>query len=242
MIYEAYRRILGLDSTYTLDDLKSAYHRQAKKNHPDLFPEQRRHRQELAMMRINEAYMSLAAARMDGAPRPAEGAGTRDDATSREYASREERSSVREGTPAESGPQPDEKAIGQLKDPAYAYYKLGFVYYSKGYSELYRKDPRIIREQLKRLKTYDYYILRLTIRALQHFERSYRYFCTVVDQYPQSMWAVDARMKLGRIQKYNTIYQRICDNLSRSIRHARKEAAAADPATAVSTPSGSAQL
>ncbi|MFO7780931.1 MAG: hypothetical protein R6W94_04830, partial [Spirochaetia bacterium] len=115
------------------------------------------------------------------------------------------------------------RAVARPRDPGYTYYKLGFDFYRKGYTELYSKDPRIIRKQLAELRTYDYYLLMLTISALRHFEQSYRYFAAVLDQAPESIWVADARAKLGKLEKFNRIYQRICENLSRSLRAKRAE-------------------
>jgi hypothetical protein len=37
----------------------------------------------------------------------------------------------------------------------------------------------------------------------------------VVDRYGESPWSHDARWKLRKLEKFSTIYQRICENLSR---------------------------
>jgi hypothetical protein len=110
------------------------------------------------------------------------------------------------------------RALGTLRDPGYTYYKLGFTFYRRGYTELYSKDPRIIRKQLAELKTYDHYLLTLTISALRYFEQSYRYFAAVIEYAPDSIWVTDARAKLRKLEKFNRIYQRICENLSRNLR------------------------
>lgn len=107
--------------------------------------------------------------------------------------------------------------VGSLRDPAYVYYKQGFRYYGLGATQLYRKDPAVMRRQLAELRTCNPHLLDLALRALTCFERAHGYFRTVVEQYPQSIWARDARYKLRRIRRFNAIYHRICANVSRGI-------------------------
>ena len=105
----------------------------------------------------------------------------------------------------------------------YTYYKLGFTYFRRGYTELYSKNPRIIRKQLAELKTYDHYLLTLTISALKYFERSYTCFAAVIEKAPDSIWVVDATAKLRKLEKFNRLYERICENLSRNLRLRREQ-------------------
>ncbi len=209
--------LLGLTRNSSLSDLKSAFHRLAKRNHPDLFPDAERRRQQLKMMRINEAYMSVMSDIVgDGAqpgvadpgPRPANGDQVSTDLNPEQFF-RAWREKARPGEPSDS------RAIGTPRDPAYSYYKAGFRYYNLGATELFHKDASKIRRYLITTGTADGYILRLALRALHYFERSYSYFLVVVDQYGDSPWSHDARYKLRRLEKFNSIYQRICENLSR---------------------------
>ncbi|NBF40917.1 MAG: DnaJ domain-containing protein [Spirochaetes bacterium] len=237
-------RILGAEQNATLEELKAAYHRVAKKTHPDLAPAEGKRRAELRMMRVNEAYMAILAERMRGAP-PGSGGGTAaagggDRGDGRPAAqscasgassadSHSAAAASESGSPSGAGPAravAPAHAVARPRDPGYTYYKLGFDFYRKGYTELYSKDPRIIRKQLAELRTYDYYLLTLTISALRHFEQSYRYFAAVLERAPESIWVTDARAKLHKLEKFNRIYQRICENLSRSLRAKRAEQAA----------------
>lgn len=231
-----YYRILGVAEHADLDELKAAYHRAAKETHPDLAPAAGRRRAELRMMRLNEAYMALLAEHMragDAGGRPQAEPTTERTAPPREAARPRHGFPPGDGTPprqpgsAEDAPPRRDsmpaRAIARPRDPGYTYYKLGFDFYRRGYTELYSKDPRIIRKQLAELKTYDHYLLTLTISALRHFERSYSYFAAVIEQAPESIWVADARAKLRRLEKFNRIYQRICENLSRSLRAKKAE-------------------
>ena len=200
MVNRYYYTILNIKPKADFSQIKEAYYREAKRNHPDLFPDEKKEEQQLHMMKINEAYMALIHAAM------------RD-----------------EGGDGPDNEQPDaweihpqlKNQIGRLKDPAYTYYRLGFTYYRYAYTELYRKDPRIIRKQLAELKSYDAYLLKLVIKALQHFERSYTYFLEVVNSYPDSVWYSDSRAKLRKIEKFSVLYHRICENLSRNLKKMR---------------------
>ena len=232
--------LLGLTSTPSLADLKGAYHRLAKRNHPDLFPDSERRRQQLKMMRINEAYMSVMSelvggSRTDGdqpVGDPRRGRGVPRGGHAAESANvsggsanpdgRRTTSSAAENQffgewaeKARPGPKSDSRSVGTPRDPAYSYYKAGFRYYNLGATELSRKEAPKIRRYLATTGTADGYILRLALRALHYFERSYSYFLVVVDQYPDSAWYHDAKYKLRRLEKFSAIYQRICENLSR---------------------------
>ncbi|MFP4011891.1 MAG: J domain-containing protein [Spirochaetaceae bacterium] len=188
MTYAQAHRVLGVGEDVDLNGLRTAYHRAAKENHPDLAPTGCKKRAESRMMRVNEAYMRILADRMTRGERHTVGAGT---------------------------------AVGRLRDPGYVYYRLGFECFRRGYTELCRKDPRIIRCRYVEVRTYDHYLLTLTISALGHFERSYRYFASVIEHAPQSIWVPDARAKLRKLEKFNRLYERICENLSRNVQAKR---------------------
>ncbi len=202
MVDASYYATLEIAPHASLDEVKAAYHGAAKRYHPDLFPDSERDRRQLKMMKINEAYMRIVADRMPREMAAAQTAGP--DGAGRESAAGVSAAEIR-------------NALAHPRDPAYTHYKLGFVFYTRGCTQLYRKDPKIVRRQLAELKTYNYYVLDLALQALLSFERAYNYFLVVVEQYPDSIWVTDARNKLRRIQRFNAIYQRICDNTSRSL-------------------------
>lgn len=190
-----YYRMLHLNKDASLEEVKKAYHSMAKKNHPDLFPEKQRHIQQLKMMSINEAYMSI----ISHFKRMGSDIHRKDNRTDDEaYTSNTTISA--------------DYQIGPLRDPAYTYYKRGFTHYTEGY--------RIFHSRFM-LKKYSFkYInfnrdrLQLAIQALQNFEKSYYYFMRVVSDYSESIWARDADIKIQVLEKFNMIYHKICKNLS----------------------------
>jgi len=206
MTLDLYYRILNIAPGATATELKDAYHRAAKRNHPDMYPEERRGVQQLAMMRINEAYLSITSG---GGGSPDIGA---EPPRTRSYAAT---SSLSAQTPA--------NLPATLKDPAYVYYRRGFDSFRDGYSAMFRRDPREILRYLRETRTIDAYILKLTIRALQHFEQAYRYFLIVVQEYPLSVWAYDSRWKLKRVETYNHVYHRICERLAENLSRAHSD-------------------
>ena len=194
MAHDTFYKILGITPDVPLEKIKEAYHRAAKRNHPDLFPEESRHTQQLKMMKINEAYLTIIAETAD----------------------------VRDATPVTPGntavqeEKPENTSqVGPLKDPAYAYYKQGFKHYSDGQRKFYN---RYLKEEQRIRYVFNWkYLLKLATESLQAFERSYGYFRKVVEEYPDSIWARDADLKIKRLQRFNAIYRKICNNISEQL-------------------------
>ncbi len=214
MVTDVWHALLGIDATAPLADVKAAYHRAAKRHHPDLFPAADRDRREQEMMKINEAYLRLVSAAVNGTESNQAGSPPAPESRPRSA----ERAARCEPPAGEAPRGPNNGTdVGDLRDPAYVYYKQGFRYYGLGATQLYRKDPAVMRRQLAELRTCNPHLLDLALRALTCFERAHGYFRTVVERYPHSIWAGDARYKLRRIQRFNAIYHRICANVSRGI-------------------------
>ena len=194
-----YYTILEVETGASLDQVKEAYYRAAKKNHPDLFPEEERHTQALKMMKVNEAYLSIVSRNTQG----------RDEGTSREPAGGAATSVMSRQTPDQ------DKALGPLKDPAYTYYKLGFTYYTAGrkaFFDRYRPQENRIHYIIGNRE-----ILQLALQCLQLFEKSYSYFLKVAEDYPESIWHRDTLAKMHYLERYNAIYQRICTSIAAQI-------------------------
>ena len=189
-----------------LDRVKDAYHRAAKKNHPDLFPEEKRHSQQLRMMKINEAYLTIVSHATEGGLRHDGPAGT-------------------EGSLAAAGvsrlSRGPGRAVGRLKDPAYTYYKLGFSYYTAGrkaFFDRYKSQNDRIHYMVD-----NHEILLLAISCLKFYEKSYSYFLKVAEEYPDSIWYRDTLTKMYYLERYNAIYHRICTSLAAQLEAKKRE-------------------
>lgn len=193
MVSSIYYDVLSVSPESSLAQIKAAYHQAAKANHPDLFPEIERKRREMFMMQINEAYMAIVCDRAEGVV----DAGRRPPPVVR------------------SGPGPETREVGALRDPAYTYYKLGFRYFSEGRRTL--SKHYLLGGQRIDFSTENINVLRLAVAALHHFHKAYGCFERVASEFPASVWARDSAVKIYYLNRYNVIYQRICDNLSRQI-------------------------
>ena len=211
MVVDRCYRILDLKPGTPLDRVKDAYYRAAKKNHPDLFPEEKRHLQQLRMMKINEAYLTIVSHSPEGLRRSG---ATRAERSGGGYVS----GSAATGEISRFVRDPG-KAVGMPKDPAYAYYKRGFYYYTAG--------RRTFFDRYKPMKDRFHYmvnnqeILHLALSCLKLYEKSYMYFLRVAQEYPDSIWYRDTLAKMYYLERYNAIYHRICASIAAQL-EARK--------------------
>lgn len=195
MTSSRYYQVLKVGPEASLAEIKAAYHRAAKTNHPDLFPEHQRRHYEMRMMQINAAYLAVICERSESPPRQ----------SSRSESSRSE-APARDASTTE---------LGHLRDPAYTYYKLGFKYFSEGRRTLAKHY--LSGGQRIDFSTENVDVLRLAVVALHHFHKAYGCFEKVSTDYAESVWARDSVVKIYYLNRYNAIYQRICDNLSNQI-------------------------
>ncbi len=204
MIVDRCYRMLDLEPGAPLDRVKDAYYRAAKKNHPDLFPEEDRHLQQLRMMKINEAYLTIVSHSPGGLRR-------RDDPDTEGAGDSCFTGSAATGEISRFSSDPG-KAVGMLKDPAYTYYKRGFYYYSAGrrtFFDRYRPMENRFHYMVNNQE-----ILRLAISCLKLYEKSYAYFLKVAEDYPESIWYKDTLAKMYYLERYNAIYHRICTSIA----------------------------
>ena len=207
--------LLGLQPGADRQAIKRAYHRLARRNHPDFFPAADKPRQGLRMITLNEAYAHLL--RRTGVDaesdadevQAAEGSPAGGPATGRAAA-------TASPAPVEASPA---AGLGFHREPAYAYYKQGFVHYSRaihGIQALYRSLRRLYPVHFDpRDDAFERFAGSLTELA-----RAHEYFQRVAAEHAGSVWAPDARVKLARVERFSELYRRILRNL----REARRPA------------------
>lgn len=222
MVPQSYYDMLALNDTASLDDVKKAYRLVAKRNHPDLFPEDERPRCLNRMVAVNEAYRAIvkditsvargsAVHGNDEGLKPEMNRHSPGNPQRRETSSRNASPESRK-TPA--APAFDPFAPALPRDPGYVYYKRGYVLYSQGRKALLQRyNGR--RLDFTNLNTD---VLKLAVSSLAYFHKSYEHFRQVVERYPDSIWARDAEIKMYFLKRYDAIYRRICDNMRRQLK------------------------
>lgn len=206
-----YRMILQCGPDAGPTEIKKAYRRLARANHPDFFPEECRPVQEMKMKEINIAYdFLLGEAERPGAAAPDE----RFDERRRKNES-DCTDEVRLELKKEKAEPSPSREIGPHGDPAYAYYKQGFVNFSKGLHGIMSRRPIKIKKSAYDINSW-------ASESLRCFHRAHGYFSRVVEEHPGSIWCLDAREKLARIENFNELYRRTLLNVkqkaSRTIR------------------------
>lgn len=164
-------------------------------NHPDRFPPERKPIQELRVVTLNEAYRFLMSW-VDHRP----------DARGQSVREHTARTPLRHGAHHEPS-----KALGGHKDPAYAYYKQGFLNFSLALRGIAGMNQRLAKEKLAAFKPYR--VVDDFKTSLQLLAAAHGYFTRVVVEHPGSVWDADARVKLRRIERFTSIYRKILANL-----------------------------
>lgn len=183
--------LLGLSEDVSTEELKRAYRRLVKRHHPDRFQGEERALQQLRMAEINDAYRNILRSRagLKQAPPAASPAAFR------------------------RGPLSASREVGLHGDPAYAYYKQGFVHYSRGAGGMMMRGPR-------RKLNPDSGGLEQARTALRFFLQAHGYFRRVVEEFPESPWAADAEWRLERIEGFTRIYRKISRNIEKRLAEA----------------------
>ena len=198
--------LLGLEPGADRRALKRAYHRLARRNHPDFYPPQEKPLQGLRMITLIEAYAHLLRRTGGSATQEAKAEEAPADRTARAGAASRVTPAERV-TPAAAG-----EAVGWHREPAYAYYKQGFVHYSRaihGIQALYRSFRRLHPVHFDpRDDAYERFAGSLT-----ELRRAHEYFSRVAEEHAASLWAPDARVKLARVERFSELYRRILRNL-----------------------------
>jgi len=182
-----YFELLGVPKSASREEIKKAYLRKVRENHPDLFPEEKRKIQEIRMIEIIEAYKRLSESPED---KEAPSVGVSGD-----------------DTPLKADSQAN-RAIAQHKDPGYIYYKKGLEYYQLAVHRSF--TPRDYTEGL--LKN-NFHFNRF-MQSICNLRLADSHFSRVVTDYPTSVWAPDSRAKIHRIEELHQLYRTIINNFS----------------------------
>jgi curved DNA-binding protein CbpA len=227
-------RELGLEPGADRKQIKRAYWQLARQHHPDFFPEARKAIQELKMIALNEAYAYLMGAlRVEGyGAAGLHAAGSAASRNSRESPYSDRRHSQPGGDgqagsrdlgfdtswsgPGATGvaePAADRTDLGFHKDPSYAYYKQGFVHFSRAIHGIEALYQSLSQRRVVHFKPRDDAYQRFA-EGLVELRRAHEYFSRVVQEFDSSIWKHDARMKLRRIERFTGLYRRILGNLT----------------------------
>jgi len=210
-----FREILGVPADATREQIRKAYRQRVMENHPDRFPPERKALQELATIALTEAYgalMSSAAARMEAGS--ADGGARSREATRPAAPARSARPATRGSPPGAPGAEASipASAVALPRDPAYAYYKQGFINFSLAIHGIAAVNRKIAAGRSlpsrRRFNTAEYFGT-----SLAYLRAAHGYFTRVVEDYSGSVWTADARFKLRRIEGLTAIYRRILRNL-----------------------------
>jgi curved DNA-binding protein CbpA len=226
-------RELGLEPGADRKQIKRAYWQLARKHHPDFFPDDRKAIQELKMIALNEAYAHLmGTVRVEGLNAEGSTAFYSDrrsrqtgDGGGAEYGFEYKNGTgdgfrfdaTWSGTGATGVAEPvsDRTDLGFHKDPSYAYYKQGFVHFSRAIHGIEALYQSLSQRRVVHFKPRDDAYQRFA-EGLVELRRAHEYFSRVVQEFDGSIWKHDARMKLRRIDRFTGLYRRILGNLTTS--------------------------
>ncbi len=181
--------LLGIPRTGDRAQIRAAYRKRVKETHPDAVREGDPFRNHLLFIQITKAYERLLS-------------------TSK---------GVQNEAPAKSPPLENKRAMVKHKDPAYAHYKAGMRYFMKIHPSQWKlatqrklatpipgdaQDQVRIKEKVKELA--------------RLFPKAYYHFSMVVNEYPHSEWAHDARAKMNLIEERTDRYRKIIESFENS--------------------------
>jgi curved DNA-binding protein CbpA len=195
-----FREVLGVEPGASREEIRRCWRRRVMENHPDRFPSDRKPVQELRVIALNEAYASLMALARDSRIAATASAGRM---TARSAAA---------ATGAARQPPPQAGTVGPHRDPAYAYYKQGFLNFSLAVHGIAEMDARVAASRQPSY-TPRYEAARDVAGSLGLLAEAHRYFARVVERHPDSVWAADATVKLRRIERFTRLYRTILTNI-----------------------------
>ncbi len=192
MIDKYFHNLLGVAPGAAPEQVKHAFHNLARKTHPDFFPEEKKPLQEARMMALNEAYDYLLNRDNQESALQAESSVPRSD---------------------RSVFKSNNFSVGFHKDPSYAYYKQGFVNYSRALNGIMSVYHIMDKNKIKRLDQGKSEMAGRFINSLTLLRLAHGYFSRVVAEHTDSMWSRDADIKLKKIERFSQLYRQILTNI-----------------------------
>jgi hypothetical protein len=202
-----FREILGVGAAATRAQIREAYRRLVMENHPDRFPVEKKALQELAMITLTEAYSALMGV-TESSPPGSPGSGQH---TAGAGASTKP-SEASAASPGAATGGHNGSSLASLRDPAYAYYKQGFINFSLAIHGIAETNRKLAAGRVPRF-TRRYTGAEDIASSLGLLRTAHGYFSRVVEDHPHSVWSADSRTKLRRIEHFTVIYRRILQNL-----------------------------
>jgi hypothetical protein len=195
-----FREILGVAAEATREQIRQAYRLRVMENHPDRFPADRKHLQELTTITLTEAYSALMSSIRDERPR-AQSAPAPDPSPP-----------PADAACADAQDPVPRAALTRPRDPAYAWYKQGFINFSLAIHGIAAVNRKIAAGRTlpsrRRFNTAEYFGA-----SLAYLRAAHGYFSRVVEDYAGSVWEADSRFKLRRIEGLTAVYRRILRNV-----------------------------
>jgi hypothetical protein len=196
--------ILGVADDATREEIRRSYRRRVMENHPDRFPHDKKALQELTMITLTEAYAALMGACAEE-PVAAGSPAQRGSPSAARAPSAAPRARSAPDSPRSAG-------IAAHGDPAYAYYKQGFINFSLAIHGIAEINRKIAAGRVPRF-TRRYTAAEDIAGSLGFLKAAHGYFSRVINNHRDSVWGADSRAKLRRIERFTRLYVMILGNL-----------------------------
>lgn len=201
-------QILGIEETGDLSLIKKAYRLRVKQLHPDTADNAALVENHFLFVEVCKAYRRLT----EG------GAACSGQSTSpRSSVKDKSQSSGTDATSANPAPGNGARqgAVIAHSDPAYVYYRKGMdIFITIHPSEWKSREKSVIQTEIGTSEADQREARRKAIDLVSLFPKAYYFFSTVVNEYPESIWASDARDKMAIIEGRMSRYRKIIESFS----------------------------
>jgi len=179
-------QVLGIDPTEDASLIKSAYRKRMKDLHPDSSGKGDSFDRHALLVQVNQAYKRLIG---------------------------KEKKTRRSSTV--SSQETTENDLIPHSDPAYVFYKAGLGFFMKIHPSQWDFEKSGMLNIKISDSDADQQVMLQKIRDLvKLFPKAYYYLNIVVNEYPESIWARDAKEKMALIEARTRRYQKIMDSFS----------------------------